>query len=307
MIIYSKVTKFEIPENTVVTFGKFDGIHMGHMALINAASKIAKEHDLKLCIFTFDVLPNVNIHKFDSSVITTGYEKRKMFAESGIDYLVEYPFNEETKSIEPADFIENIICKTLKAKYLVVGSDWRFGCDRKGDCNTLLSYKEQFEYEVQIIEKEKYSEQIISSTWIRKELAQGNMENVNILLGYPYRIIGTVEYGRKIGRELGFPTINIIPSKEKILPPMGVYASRVIIGEKEKYGVTNIGVKPTVDDSNQVNVETHIIDFDDDLYGTEVVIELFHYLRPEMKFDTIEKLASQIEADKNFTKSFFLI
>lgn len=307
MNIYSGVTQFKIPENTVVTFGKFDGIHMGHMALINTAAKIAKENNLKLCIFTFDILPSISMGRFDASLITTNYEKRNMFKEAGVDYLVEFPFNESTKNLEPLTFIEKIIIGALSAKYLVVGSDWRFAVNRSGDCNTLIENSERFGYQVHVVEKELFSGQEISSTWIRKEIEEGNMENVNILLGYPYMVMGTVSRGRSLGRDLGFPTINIYPPSVKILPPNGVYASKVKVGSQEYYSITNVGVRPTVEDTTQVSVETYIFNFNGDLYNQEVTVEFFHYLRPEMKFDTIEKLVTQIESDKEFVKTFFLI
>ena len=133
------------------------------------------------------------------------------------------------------------------------------------------------------------------------------MENVNIILGYPYMMMEKVEEGRHLGTGMGFATVNIYPPKEKLLPPRGVYASKVIIDCDEHYGITNIGVRPTVDDSERVSVETHIFDYDEDLYGREIRVELFHFERPEIKFDTVEKLVSQVEADIEFTKTFFML
>lgn len=307
MNIFNGVTQFHIADKTVAAFGKFDGIHMGHMALINTAARIAREQGHKLAVFTFDVLPSVLFGTTDVTQITTNEEKRRMFADAGVDYLVEYPFNEETAAMEPLDFIGKVIAGNLNAAHVVVGADWHFGKDRSGGCDMLMAAQKLYNYEVHVVEKELYSQREISSTWIREEIQQGNMENVNIILGYPYMIIGKVEEGRHLGTGMGFATVNIYPPGEKLLPPRGVYASKVIIDGDGHYGITNIGVRPTVDDSKRVSVETHIFDYDEDLYGREIRVELFHFERPEIKFDTVEKLVSQVEADIEFTKTFFML
>lgn len=308
MNIYSGVTQFAIPEKTVVTFGKFDGIHMGHMTLINAAAKIAKDNGLKLAIFTFDILPSVSFGKFEATQITTSAEKRAMFNEAGVDYLIEYPFNEETSSMSPETFISKVIHETLNAAYVVVGADWHFGKDRAGDCTTLLGYRKLYEYEVHVIEKEIFNQREISSTWIRQEIREGNMENVNILLGYPYMIMDTVKKGAHLGAQMGFATVNLYPGKEKLLPPNGVYASKIFVDGKGYYGITNIGTRPTIsDENNEISVETHIFDFNQDIYDKQITVELYHFERPEIKFDTIDKLIAQVEADIEFTKTFFMI
>lgn len=307
MEIISGVTEFHIDKRCVVTLGKFDGIHMGHMALINAAGKLAREHDLALAVFTFDVLPGVVFGKKDASQITTNLERRRLFMEAGVQYLIEFPFNNETSSMEPFEFIKKVIYESINAAYVVVGIDWQFGKDRTGNVDTLLSARKLFNFEVVAVEKEQYNGREISSTWIRDELISGNMENVNILLGYPYTIVGTVEHGKKMGGEMGFPTANIYPDSEKLLPPNGVYSVKVICDEKEYTGVANIGYRPTVENSTRLALETHIFDFEGDIYGKTITVMLYHFQRPEMKFETLEKLVAQINADKEFAKSFLLV
>ena len=230
-----------------------------------------------------------------------------MFADAGVDYLVEYPFNENTASMEPLEFIRRVIAGNLNAAHVVVGADWHFGKDRSGSIDVLMAGQKLYNYEVHVVEKEKFEQREISSTWIREEIQLGNMENVNILLGYPYMIIGNVEEGRHLGKEMGFATVNIYPSPEKLLPPYGVYASKVIVDGREYYAITNIGVRPTFNDSPRVSVETHLLNHDEDLYGREIRVELMHFERPEIRFDTVDKLASQVEADIEFTKTFFLL
>ena len=307
MNIFNGVTQFSISEKTVVTFGKFDGIHMGHMALINTAGRIAREQGCRLAVFTFDVPPNLHFEKFEATRITTNYDKRKMFADAGVDYLVEYPVNEETAAMEPLEFIKKVVAGNLNAAHVVVGADWHFGKNRSGGCDLLMAAQKLYNYEVHIVAKEKFEQRDISSTWIREEIQLGNMENVNILLGYPYMIMGKVEEGRHLGKGMGFATVNLYPSPEKLLPPYGVYASKVIAGGQEHYAITNIGVRPTFEDSERVSVETHMFGYDDDLYGQEIKVELFHFERPEIKFDTVDKLISQVEADMEFTRTFFML
>jgi riboflavin kinase/FMN adenylyltransferase len=253
------------------------------------------------------VPPTLHFEKFEATQITTNYEKRKMFADAGVDYLVEYPFNENTASMEPLEFIRRVIAGNLNAAHVVVGADWHFGKDRSGSIDVLMAGQKLYNYEVHVVEKEKFEQREISSTWIREEIQLGNMENVNILLGYPYMIIGNVEEGRHLGKEMGFATVNIYPSPEKLLPPYGVYASKVIVDGREYYAITNIGVRPTFNDSPRVSVETHLLNHDEDLYGREIRVELMHFERPEIRFDTVDKLASQVEADIEFTKTFFLL
>ncbi len=298
---------FKIDRGSVVTFGKFDGIHMGHRSLIERAKAIAKENNLYSIVLSFNLLPGLSFKNNDKGVITTSNERRKICETLGIDALIEYPFDENTASMEPLEFIEKIIRNQLNAQYVVVGSDWRFGRDRKGDADLLKASQKLYRFEAVILEKELYQNREISSTWVREEIAKGNMENVNILLGYPYMIRGTVEHGRELGRELGFPTVNVFPGSNKLLPPYGVYASKVYIDDRTYYGMTNVGIKPTVSDSDRVSAETYIIDFNDNVYDKDITIELLHFERNEMKFDSVEKLKNQLTVDIEFTKSYFLL
>ncbi len=298
---------FKLPNRTVVTFGKFDGIHRGHKKLIDKAKELAAQDNLKVVLFTFQVMPGFKYGYMENDLITTSAERRVMFERLGVDILVEYPFDDVTADTEPLDFIESIIKGMLNAKYVVVGTDWTFGKNRRGNCDVLKASQKLFDFTAVVIDKELYQGREISSTWVREEIRNGCMENVNILLGNPYTVIGKVEHGKKIGRTIGFPTINVIPSQDKILPPKGVYASKVIFKNKTYYGVTNIGVKPTVTDEGIVSVETNIIDFAEDVYDENIEIMFYHFQRPEMKFDSIEKLSAQLQNDIEFTKSYFMI
>ena len=298
---------FSLTGRTVVTFGKFDGIHKGHRKLFDKAREIAKAENMFLVAFTFKAAKGLSFPYMEGEKITTSKERYDIFKELGVDIVVEYPFDNDTAAMEPLSFIEEIIKKRLNAAYVVVGSDWSFGRDRAGNISVLKAAQKLYRYEAVVLEKELYNHREISSSWIREEVTNGNMENAAILLDYPYTISGNVCHGKKIGSTMGIPTVNIVPEDEKILPPYGVYASKVYIGNELYYGVTNIGVRPSVPEQSGLAIETFILDFDKDVYEENIKVCLCHFQRPEMKFSDMQALAKQIEQDVQFTKSYFMI
>ena len=298
---------FSLTGRSVVTFGKFDGIHKGHRKLFDKAREIAKAENLFLVAFTFKAVKGLGFTYMEGEKITTSKERYDIFKELGVDIVIEYPFDEETAGMEPLEFIEKIIRNKLNAAYVVVGSDWSFGKDRAGNTTVLKAAQKLYKYEAVVLEKELYNHKEISSSWIREEVSQGNMENANILLGYPYTIAGKVRHGNHFGTTMGVPTVNIIPEDDKILPPRGVYASKVVIDNESYYGITNIGVKPTVTDENIITIETFILDFDKDVYKEDIKVQFFHFQRPEMKFSNVDALANQIAKDIEFTKTYFML
>lgn len=306
-MIFIRDKHFSFDRRTVVTFGKFDGIHKGHRKLLKTAREIADRENMPLVAFAFRVVPGCRFGYMEKEQITTFEEREDIFEQLGVDAIVEYPFDEEVANTEPLIFLENVIKNMLNAAYVVVGTDWNYGRNRAGDTDMLKASQKLFNFNAVVMDKEIYQGREISSTWIREEIRNGNMENTNILLDYPYTINGTVEHGNHIGSTMGIPTINIIPCKDKLLPPNGVYASKVIIDGELFYGVTNIGIKPTVSDNEQLTIETFIIGFDKDVYNEELKVQLLHYQRPEMKFGNMEMLSNQIKQDIEFTKSYFMI
>ena len=171
----------------------------------------------------------------------------------------------------------------------------------------LVEAGEELGFTTIIVEKEKYQDKEISSTYIREELKVGHMETVNVLLNRPFNVTGVVSIGNQLGRKLDFPTINIYPTEYKLLPPNGVYATQTTIDSEKFYGVTNLGTKPTVSDAPEISVETFLFDFDKDVYGKKVDVEFIHFIRPEMKFEDVEGLKRQIAADSDFARNMFLI
>ena len=306
-MICIKEKDFLLNEKTIVTLGKFDGIHRGHRKLINVAKELADENNLPLAVFTFKVADGEYFPYMDGEKITTFKERERIFKSLGVDILVEYPFDRSVADTEPIAFMKHIIKEKMNASYVVVGQDWTFGKDGAGNTDLLKASQKLFDFTAVIVEKEIHDGREIGSSWIRDEIKAGRMETASILLDYPHSVYGEVVHGNDLGRTIGFPTANIIPEEDKLLPPYGVYASKVLIDDKVYYGVTNIGVKPTITDEKIPGVETYIIDFSGDIYGKEINVELIHFQRPEMKFQSVDMLQTQLMRDVEFARTYFLI
>lgn len=296
-------TDFYIEEDTVLSLGKFDGIHRGHELLLeHLAAK--KEAGLSAVVFTFDIPPRKNVQHTDAKVLTTNDEKMHMFENLDIDYLVECPFTEEIRCMEAEDFIEKIVSQ-LHVRCIVVGEDFCFGHNRRGDYKMLRHFSSIYGYEVIVVEKIQENARDISSTFVREEIARGNIEKANHLLGYRYFVTSVVKHGNQIGRTIGIPTINQIPPVEKLLPPNGVYITEVFIDEKKYRGITNVGCKPTIKGKNPVGVETHLLDFKEDVYEKVVTVEFISKIRKERRFASIEALKEQMQSDIAFCRVYF--
>ncbi|MDE6313337.1 MAG: bifunctional riboflavin kinase/FAD synthetase [Lachnospiraceae bacterium] len=296
-------TEFVIERESVVTLGKFDGIHRGHSKLLDKVKELAGS-DYRKVLFTFSVHPKVYLKGETPKVLMTNAERYYYMEKEGWDYLIEYPFVEETASMEPEDFVEEVLIKQLSAAHVVVGVDFRFGHKRRGTIDTLRRYERHGCFQVHVVAKEQYEDRDISSTLVRSEVEMGRMEEVTKLLGHPYTITGKVEYGRQLGRTLGIPTTNLMPSDNKLLPPYGVYFTKTIFQGKTYKGITNIGCKPTIADELKRGVETYLFDFSGDLYGELLTVELYKYHRPEMKFPHIHALKQQMEQDIETAKKY---
>ncbi len=296
-------TDFFIEENTVLSLGKFDGIHRGHELLLEHMAR-KKGEGLLGAIFTFDIPPRRNVEHVEAKVLTTNEEKMHIFEQLGIDYLIECPFTREIMCMEAEEFIRKIVTQ-LHVKCIVVGEDFHFGHNRRGDYHMLSEYAMQYGYEVIVVKKMQEDARDISSTFVREEIMKGNIEKANHLLGYRYFVTSVVTHGNQIGRTIGTPTINQIPPEEKLLPPNGVYITEVYIDEQKYRGVTNVGCKPTVGEKNPIGVETHLLDFAGDVYDKLVTVEFLSRVREERKFSSVEELKSQMQNDIAFGRAFF--
>ncbi len=291
-------------KNSAVTLGKFDGIHLGHRQLMNLILSNKKEN-MTTIMFSLLLHPSNLFSDKEFELIYTEDEKLALLKRIGIDVVISYPLTESTKKMEPEEFIKDILIKKLDAKLIVVGNDYRFGLNRKGDVELLKKYEEVYGYKVIACEKIKYGNKIISSSAIRTALKKGDIELVNAMLGQPYMIRGEVVHGRKIGRTIGMPTTNLIPPSNKLLPPCGVYTSKTLINGVRYPGVTNIGYKPTVGAEEHLGVETYIFDYNNYLYGEIIEVELYSNMRPELKFGTLEELTQRMALDIREAKEYF--
>lgn len=294
---------FQLEKRSVVTLGKFDGLHRGHDKLITRTLELGKK-GYDTVVFTFDVSPLVKLGTRITRTLLTNEERKVLLERKRIDCLIECPFVPELIQMEPEDFIREVLAVQLRAAYVIVGPDFHFGYKRKGTPELLKKLGHRYGFEVEILDKEMDEEREISSTWIRETLREGRIEKVNHLLGYPYFVKGKVVHGRQLGRTWGLPTINQIPEDGKLLPPFGVYASKTYINGEEFYGISNIGVKPTVE-VPFAGVETYLFECNENLYGKEAWVEFYHFMRPECKFDSVEELREQIQRDAQAGRNYF--
>lgn len=294
---------FHITEPSVITLGKFDGLHCGHRYLMEEMQK-GRETGLKSVVFTFDMPPRALLGK-PCRVLSTNEEKVSIFEEAGVDYLIECPFTDELRMMPPYDFLK-MLTDQICVKKIVAGTDFCFGYKRGGTYRELQQYAGEFGYEAVIVKKMQYQGADISSTRIREHIERGEMEEANRLLGYDYFVKAKVESGNRIGRTIGFPTANQLPPPQKLLPPNGVYAVQVLCEGRLYNGISNIGNKPTVGGGYPVGIETNLFDFDGDLYGRELKVSFLKYLRPERKFPSVGDLEAQIEKDKMTCERFLL-
>ncbi len=275
-------------QHSVVTLGKFNGLHRGHQKLINRVQKAGEESHWKKTVYSFSG---------DEPRLLTQAESRQLLDQLGMDLYIDARLDQKLMQVSPEDFVKDFLVQKLHAALVVVGIDYRFGYQRKGTAEKLKAMGNQFGFAVDILTKEKDGEREISSTYIREELHDGHMERVNDLLGYPFSVTGTVVHGQRLGRSIGFPTINFYPSQQKLMPRSGVYITRSCFGDTAYTGVTNIGYKPTVGTEERLGVETHLLHCREDLYGCTPRVEFYRFLRPERKFPSLEALQKQLAVD----------
>ncbi|MEF9840441.1 MAG: bifunctional riboflavin kinase/FAD synthetase [Lachnospiraceae bacterium] len=297
------IESYKETHQTAITLGKFDGLHRGHQKLVDRVKSYA-DHNTKSVVFAFDMQVYFKQRGIKKQYIMTNVE-RYLKLEKQVDYLIECPFTENIHNMKAEDFISEVLVKKFHVAYVVVGTDYHFGHGKKGDVQMLAHYAKIYGYQLDVIEKETHEGKIISSSYIKREIIQGDFELVNVLLGYPYSIRGTVEHGRKLGRKLGYPTMNITPKNEKLLPPNGVYDCRVLIDGKYFDGIGNLGCKPTIAQKMKILMEVFLFDFREDAYGKRIEIQFLRFERAEIKFASIQELGQRMEQDVLCGKNFF--
>lgn len=284
-----------VKENTVVTIGNFDGLHLGHMELINKTIEIAKKEKLLSVVFSYEVHPlNVLYNKL-VYLLMPAEEKERILAEKGIFMVLQVPFDEGLQNLSAIQFCDDILIKKLKAKYLVMGEDARFGHEMLG-AHKIKEYLEQKGVRVELIPLLKIDDQRISSSKIRRLVEAGDIIKASEYLGRPFEIMGKVIHGKKNGKKIGFPTANIELIKDQAVPAKGVYETRVLFNGEEFVGATSVGVNPTFGE-NPLTVETYIFDFEKNIYGKTIVVQFVRKLREEIAFSSTKELVEQMRED----------
>lgn len=291
--------------NPVVTIGNFDGLHRGHRQILEVAKRRASELNRSCICVTFEPHPVRFFHREAPPFrLSPRRQKSRLLAEQQIDAVLIIEFTEEIAEQPPEAFVNEMLAAQLDAAAVVVGEDFRFGKERAGDTDMLQDLCDESGIETKIVAPVEHDGQRISSTWIRKELSKGNLDVANFLLNHPFALSGNVVEGEGRGAKLGFPTANL-ECGNQLIPPKGVYATRLIDGETAFPSVTNIGVRPTFDEKN-LTIETHVLDRDDlELYDKQLDVEFLTFLRPEKAFEDVDQLKAQIQKDIQGAREYF--
>lgn len=289
-----------------VGLGNFDGLHVGHMALINTLINESRINGLGSMIYTFMKHPkNILRKKLFKPLLTTVNKKVQLLNTTALDYLYFDEFDEKYSRMKPENFVKDILLDKLKAKLVVAGFNYKFGYNGQGDAALLKELGKKYNFKVIIVPPIKIENTTVSSTIIREYVAKGDMEMVFMLLGRHYSITGDVRDGQKRGSKLGFPTANIHPEDYLILPHNGVYITKTLLDGKFHAGITNVGLNPTFGDITKVTVETHLLDFDQDIYDENIEVFFLSKLRSEKKFKNMDELVAQVKRDIKSAREYF--
>lgn len=295
-------------EDSIITVGTFDGLHLGHKKILDTLVSKGDEVNLRKVVVTFEPHPRLVLKNKDRKqikLLTSTEEKLTYFRNLGIDAVFIIKFTEDFAKTSAEDFFKNYLIERIGLKFLVIGYDHTFGKDREGNFETVKLLSKKYNFEFIRVDELRISNEIVSSTVIRNLIINKNIEKASVFLGRNYCITGKVIYGDKRGQKLGYPTANLeILDENKLIPPDGVYAVKVFVGRQDFLGMMNIGIRPTVNKSDQVlhntkkYLEVHILDFHGDIYNEIIKVEFIKFIREEKKFDSIEKLINQLELDR---------
>ncbi len=306
--LYMKVyqTKnFKIEYPCAVALGCFDGVHLGHRAVIERTVGIACGSALRSAVFSFSSSPRNFFSPNSAPVITAHQEKSALIEDLGVDIFVCYPFDADTAASSPRDFFENVLIGQLGATHIVCGFNYTFGKGGKGNADTLRELCNERGIGFTQLPPIDIDGVTVSSSVIRSALEAGDMELAERFLGHTYRLAAEVSDGQHLATKLGFPTLNQVFEKNILIPKRGVYLSRATVDEKKYFGISNIGIRPTVE-SDILCAETHLFDFDRDIYGKRVSVELLRFMRPEIKFPSVDTLAERVREDIKTAKNIIL-
>lgn len=285
-----------------IALGSFDGLHKGHLELVKKIVSLAQDNNSYSMVYTFRNHPRKIISlNSDIELLMNNSTKIHLLEELGVDEIVLKEFTKDLMKEPPEDFIKNL-CTNYKVKGIVVGFNYRFGYKNKGDLELLKSLAKVYGYRLYVIEPLMVNNDVVSSTRIRNYLKDGCVEKAMELLERPYSLKGVVVGGKKLGRTIGFPTANLKVSEDMIIPKKGVYYTNVVINNKQFKGITSVGTNPTVN-GEKITIETHILDFNRNIYDKELKLIFLERIRDEKKFDSIEKLVERLKKDKEYAKN----
>jgi riboflavin kinase/FMN adenylyltransferase len=292
-------------QRSVVTIGSFDGVHLGHQAILQQVKATAAMLGFPSVVMTFEPQPQEYFsgEKAPARLMRLR-EKIDALLELGIDRVVCLQFNRVLRNLTASEFIHQVLVEGLSIKHLIVGDDFRFGCDRSGDFKMLVEFGKSCDFDVQDTKTLEIDNERVSSTRVREFLQQADFGRASQLLGQPFSIKGRVVYGQQVGRKLGFPTANVQLNRYSA-PLTGVYAVLVDIDGVRYQGAANVGVRPTVGDLVKPILEVHLLDFSGDLYGQRIEVEFMHKIRDETKFTTLDKLVETIRQDVKQIRAWF--
>lgn len=306
MKIYHSLDSIHKLPNAVVTSGTFDGVHVGHKKILSRLNEISQQSGGESFVLTFWPHPRMVVSEDSQGLqlLSTIDEKIELFSQLGIQHLAIIPFTRSFSELSSEEFIQQVLVDKIGTKKLVIGYDHRFGRNREGSFEFLQKNCSQYGFEVEEISRQDIEDMAISSSRIRKALLTGQITEANELLGRPYSISGTVVKGKQLGRSIGFPTANVHPHESyKLIPQNGVYIIEATYNGESFKGMLNIGVRPTVDGTSRT-IEANLFDFDSEIYGEDLRLDILHYLRPEQKFNGLPALIGQLELDRKSTLSY---
>ena len=291
--------------NSVVTIGTFDGVHIGHQKIVKRLVKIAKNNNLQSIVLTFFPHPRMVLQKGSKiKLINTIDEKAQLFENLGLDHLVIKEFTKEFSRLTALEFVRDILVNKLHISHIIIGYDHQFGRNRTANIDDLKEYGEIYDFKVIEIPAQDVDEVTISSTKIRKALKEGDIEIANAFLGYHFSMTGTIVKGKGLGKQIDFPTANLlIKEAYKLIPKNGVYVVKSNLNGEPIFGMMNIGTNPTVGGESQ-SIEIHFFDFNQDIYNKKVEIKLLNRLRDEQKFESVEALQTQLHKDKSISLDY---
>lgn len=305
MNIYHSASAYKNQRPSVITIGTFDGVHIGHKAILRRLVETAEKEDLDSVVLTFFPHPRMVLQQdVELKLINTIEERSKLLEETGLDVLVIHPFTHAFSRLTALEYVRDILVNSLKAKKIIIGYDHRFGRNRNANIENLREFGLTYGFEVEEISAKEIDDVAISSTKIRKALAAGDVETANTYLGYDFMISGEVVRGKAIGRTINYPTANLkLKEKYKLVPKNGVYIVESVLDGKKFFGITSIGTNPTVNGVDRT-IETYFLGFDKDIYGKEITLRFLKFIREEETFDSLETLRQEIAKDEEFAHQF---